>query len=108
MQQVLANLVHNAIKFTPPRGKVTISTELHGGSVLVSVADSGIGISADDLPHVFERFYKADRSRSSEGTGLGLAIAKHTVHAHKGEVWAESEEGKGSTFHFTIPIATER
>ena len=76
---------------------------MHDG-VVVSVADTGIGIPADDLPRIFERFYKADRARSSGGTGLGLAIAKHTVQAHNGRLWVESVEGKGSTFSFTLPL----
>jgi two-component system phosphate regulon sensor histidine kinase PhoR len=104
--QVLANLVHNAIKFTLLQGRVTVSARNQGDSVIVSVADTGVGISSDDLPHIFERFYKADKSHSGEGTGLGLAIAKHIVQAHKGEIWAESEEGKGSIFSFTIPITS--
>ena len=104
IQQALTNIVHNAIKFTPAGGSVTVSTQLVGNSVSVSVVDTGIGIPADDLPHVFERFYKADKSRSSEGTGLGLAIAKHIVQAHGGRIWAESVEGKGSTFTFTLPL----
>ncbi len=104
-QQALTNIVHNAIKFTPAGGKVTVSTHLQGDSISVSVADTGIGIATDDLPHVFERFYKADKSRSSEGTGLGLAIAKHIIQAHGGSIWAESVEGKGSTFTFTLPFA---
>jgi two-component system phosphate regulon sensor histidine kinase PhoR len=69
------------------------------------VKDTGIGIAAEDLPRIFERFYKADRSRTTSGTGLGLAIARHLVEAHGGRVWAESEVGKGSTFYFTIPLA---
>jgi two-component system phosphate regulon sensor histidine kinase PhoR len=104
--QVLANLIHNAIKFTLLQGRVTVSARNQGDSVIVSVADTGVGISSDDLPHIFERFYKADKSHSGEGTGLGLAIAKHIVQAHKGEIWAESEEGKGSIFSFTIPITS--
>jgi two-component system phosphate regulon sensor histidine kinase PhoR len=69
------------------------------------VSDTGAGIAAEDLPRVFERFYKADRARGSTGTGLGLAIVKHTVEAHGGRVSAESEEGRGATFAFTIPSA---
>jgi two-component system phosphate regulon sensor histidine kinase PhoR len=71
----------------------------------VSVADTGIGIAAQDMPRVFERFYKADRARSGGGTGLGLAIAKHVVQGHGGRIWVESREGKGSTFYFTLPLA---
>ena len=67
--------------------------------------DTGVGISTQDLPRIFERFYKTDRARSSRGTGLGLAIARHLVEAHKGKIWAESEERQGSTFYFTIPTA---
>ncbi|MDY6911588.1 MAG: ATP-binding protein [Chloroflexota bacterium] len=103
IQQVLTNLLHNAIKFTPDGGKVTLSVEVENDGVVVSVCDSGVGIPADDLPHVFERFYKADKARSSEGTGLGLAIAKHIIHAHGGEIWVESVAGKTTTFSFSLP-----
>ncbi|MFM7174191.1 MAG: sensor histidine kinase, partial [Caldilinea sp.] len=72
--------------------------------VVISVTDSGIGIPAEEIPRIFERFYKADRARSSGGTGLGLAIAKHTVHAHNGQIWVESTEQIGSTFFFTLPL----
>ena len=104
---MLTNLVHNAIKFTPVGGTITVRAwqdETEPDSVIVSVIDTGAGIPQDDLPRIFERFYKADRSRAAGGTGLGLAIAKHMVQAHGGEIWAESAEGKGSTFSFTLPI----
>ncbi len=107
VEQVVVNLLHNAIKFTPPGGRVTISTKVEGDSILVSVADTGVGIPADDLPRIFERFYKADKARVGGGTGLGLAIANHIVEALGGKIWAESIEGKGSTFTFTIPIAAK-
>jgi len=104
IQQVIVNLLHNAIKFTPEGGQVTVSAEQQGQSILFSVRDTGIGISSSDLPRIFERFYKVDRSRASSGTGLGLAIARHLIEAHNGKIWAESELGQGSTFFFTIPL----
>ena len=104
VRQVIANLVHNAIKFTPAGGTITITTKTLEGSVVVDIADTGIGIPEEDLPHVFERFYKGDRARSGAGTGMGLAIAKHVVEAHGGNIWVESEEGKGSTFGFSLPL----
>lgn len=106
IRQTLTSLVHNAIKFNHPGGKVTVSTRADGESITVSVCDTGIGISKEDLPHVFERFYKADKARPRGGSGLGLAIAKHVVQAHGGSIWAQSEEGKGSTFSFSLPIKT--
>jgi len=104
IRQVIVNLVHNAIKFTSPDGKITIVTQVHGGSVTVDISDTGIGIAKIDLPHVFERFYKGDRARSGGGTGMGLAIAKHVVEAHGGNILVQSEEGKGSTFSFSLPL----
>jgi len=106
VQQVVTNLVHNAIKFTPKGGTITISAQARDGEVLFSVKDTGVGIAADDLERIFERFFKADRARSGGGTGLGLAIAKHVVQGHGGRIWAESVEGHGSTFFFTLPLAT--
>ncbi len=105
IQQVITNLVHNAIKFTPSGGQVTIAASLAEDDVIISVQDTGVGIPAEDLPRIFERFYKVDRARASGGTGLGLAIAKHIVQAHSGRIWAESVEGRGSTFYFTLPVA---
>lgn len=104
--QVITNLVHNAIKFTHSGGAVLISTEGSENWVLVKVSDTGVGISKEDLTRIFERFYKADKARSGEGAGLGLAIAKHVVQAHGGNIWVESEEGKGSTFFFNLPLQT--
>ena len=75
--------------------------------VVIAVTDTGVGIPAEDVPRIFERFYKTDRARSQDGTGLGLAIAKHIVQGHGGRIWVESIEGVGSTFYFTLPIAVE-
>ncbi|HEX2172965.1 MAG TPA: ATP-binding protein, partial [Dehalococcoidia bacterium] len=103
--QVLGNLLHNAIKFTPPGGRVTVTVGGVTGAARVAVSDTGIGIAADEVPRVFERFYKADRSRASGGTGLGLAIAKHLIQAHGGQIEATSPgPGGGATFAFTLPI----
>jgi len=104
VRQVIANLVHNAIKFTRPGGRIMITTRTLEGSVVVDIADTGIGIPKEDLARVFERFYKGDKARAGEGTGMGLAIAKHVVEAHGGSIWVESEEGKGSTFSFSLPL----
>jgi len=103
IRQTIINLAHNAIKFNKPAGQVTVATNYDDKSVTVSVADTGIGISKEDLPHVFERFFKVDKARSGGGSGLGLAIAKHTVQSHGGEIRVQSEEGKGSTFSFSLP-----
>lgn len=103
IEQALVNLLHNSMKFTPSGGGITISAVSSGDFLQVSVADTGIGIPADDLPRIFERFYKADRARSGGGTGLGLAIVKHIIDAHGGKIWAESVEGKGTTFTFKLP-----
>jgi len=104
VRQVISNLIHNAIKFTRPGGKITITTRTLEGLVVVDIADTGLGIPEEDLPHVFERFYKGDKARAGEGTGMGLAIAKHVVEAHGGSIWVRSEEGKGSTFSFSLPL----
>ena len=105
--QVLANLVHNAVKFTPTGGTVTLAALAGGEHVELVVRDTGIGIDRADLDRVFERFYKSDRSRAGGGTGLGLAIAKHIVQAHGGEIRASSEgAGRGATFAFTLPAVS--
>ena len=103
IRQTSINLVHNAVKFNHPGGKITISTNFNKEFVIVSVSDTGTGISKEDLPHIFERFYKGDKSRAKGGSGLGLAIAKHTIQAHGGNISVKSEQGNGSTFSFTIP-----
>ncbi len=104
IRQVIVNLIHNAIKFNRPGGSIKTTTKKSEDSVFVEVSDTGAGIARDDLPHIFERFYKADKSRSGKGSGMGLAIAKHIVEAHGGEIRAQSEEGNGSIFSFTLPI----
>lgn len=109
LEQVLVNLIHNAVKYTKPGGEVVLGADkvpvggAGAGGVRFAVRDTGIGIPADDVPRIFERFYRVDKSRTGSGTGLGLSIAKHIVEAHKGKIWAESIEGQGSTFYFTIP-----
>ncbi len=130
IQQVVTNVVHNAIKFTPRGGRIQVSARQLVGShdwsttlatiglqlgdlspgewVLVQIEDSGVGIPADDLPRIFERFYKADRARSGGGTGLGLAIAKHIIQAHDGRIWAQSVEGEGAIFSFALPLLPSR
>jgi two-component system, OmpR family, phosphate regulon sensor histidine kinase PhoR len=104
LEQVLVNLIHNAVKYTKPGGEVVLGAEAGPGEVRFAVRDTGIGIPAEDVSRIFERFYRVDKSRTGSGTGLGLSIAKHIVEAHKGKIWAESTEGQGSTFYFTIPI----
>ena len=103
--QVLMNLLFNAIKFTPREGAVHVRAWSEAGSISVAVIDTGMGIAPADLPRIFERFYKSDkaRSRSGGGTGLGLPIARHIVESHGGSIRAESQEGHGSTFTFTLP-----
>jgi signal transduction histidine kinase len=107
VHQVLFNLVDNAVRFTPEGGEVTIAAHRHNGSVEVSVADTGLGISPEHLPRLFERFYRVDTARAREygGTGIGLAIARSVVEAHGGHIRAESELGKGSVFTFDLPVA---
>jgi two-component system phosphate regulon sensor histidine kinase PhoR len=104
--QVLANLVHNAIKFTPAGGTVTLGTSATPAEVMLFVRDTGVGIDPADLERIFERFFKSDRSRATGGTGLGLAIAKHAVQAHGGTIGAASGgRGHGTTFTVRLPRA---
>lgn len=104
VEQVLINLLHNAIKFTPAGGSIKIIAAVENGEMCLSVVDNGVGIPQNDLSRIFERFYKVDKARSSFGTGLGLAIVKHIVEGHGGRVWVESTEGKGSSFTFCLPL----
>ena len=104
--QALLNLLHNAVKFSPAESTVTIRVTPGESEVVVAVEDHGQGIPRSALPRIFERFYKVDRARTrgAGGTGLGLSISRHIVEAHGGRIWAESEEGRGSTFSFAIPV----
>jgi len=106
LSRALGNLVHNAIKFTPAQGHIWVRASQQDADVLMEVADTGPGIPPEDLPRVFERFFRGDRSRASRagGTGLGLAIAKHVIEAHGGRIWVESEgrPGQGAIFRFTL------
>jgi signal transduction histidine kinase len=106
LAQVLTNLVGNALQYTPPGGEITIAAIQQGNEVSISVTDTGIGIAAEHLPHLFTRFYRADKSRSRQsggGSGIGLTIARHLVEAQGGRIWVESEgTDKGSKFTFTL------
>jgi two-component system phosphate regulon sensor histidine kinase PhoR len=105
LEQVLVNLIHNAVKFTRPGGGITLLAEPVNGGVRFGVKDTGIGIPSEDVERIFERFYRVDKSRAGSGTGLGLSIARHIVESHRGRIWVDSTEGQGSTFYFTIPPA---
>jgi signal transduction histidine kinase len=104
--QVFENLVGNAIKFTTPKGRITLSAKAGEREVLFSVADTGCGIAPDHLPRVFDRFWRAPGSQR-QGAGLGLPIVKGIVEAHGGRTWVESSPGHGSTFFFTVSTAPE-
>ena len=106
VRQILRNLLSNALKHTPPEGEIRVSVQLTGQEVEVGVQDTGEGIEAEQLPHLFKRFYRADpsRTRATGGTGLGLAIVEQLVHAHSGRVTVKSKVGKGTHFTFTLPV----
>jgi len=102
--QALENLIGNALKFTKAGGRITVGAALHDGEVLFRVEDTGAGIAADEMPHVFDRFWQAQRTKRG-GAGLGLQIVKGIVEAHGGRIWVESRLGVGTTFYFTLPAA---
>jgi signal transduction histidine kinase len=105
LKQVLLNLGDNAVKYTPAGGRISIWLKPHDREVIFTISDSGVGIPAEDLPRVFDRFYRGRTSRSSSGTGLGLAIVKRIVEAHGGSIEVESRLGDGSTFRVKLPLA---
>ena len=105
MTQVIDNILNNAIKYSPDGGKITVTMKTTDDQMILSISDQGLGIPKQDLPRIFDRFYRVDRARSRAqgGTGLGLAIAKEIIKQHKGFIWAKSEYGKGSTFTIVLP-----
>src|SRR5204863_9261658 len=107
LQEALHNLLDNAGKYSPEHGQIRVTARQADEEIVLSVRDSGIGIGKEDLPRIFERFYRADKARTAEnirGTGLGLAIVKHVAHLHGGHVEAESELGKGTTIRVVLPV----
>ena len=105
IERAVVNLVSNALKYSPPGSPVTVRAERSDGEAVVSISDQGIGIPPEDLPHIFERYYRVRACKKTEGLGLGLYISRLIVEAHGGRIWVESEVGKGSTFCFTLPLA---
>jgi signal transduction histidine kinase len=105
VQRVLYNLIQNSIRYTPPDGSIMVKARDGGSEVQVEITDTGTGILEEDMPHIFQKFYRADdaRSRDSGGAGLGLAIARGIVEAHGGRIWVRTQAGEGSTFAFTLP-----
>jgi two-component system, OmpR family, sensor histidine kinase KdpD len=104
--QVLVNLGENALKYAPPGTEVTLATRQVPGAIELSVRDTGQGISPKDVPHLFDKFFRAEKTGRVPGTGIGLAIAKGLVEAHGGRIWVESRVGEGTTFRFTLPLPT--
>ena len=108
MSEVLSNLIGNAINYTNPNGKVVVSVEQKGNEIITNVADTGIGIPADAIPHLFTKFFRVTegltQQAASQGNGLGLYISKSIVDMHHGKIWINSQVGKGSVFSFSIPV----
>jgi signal transduction histidine kinase len=107
VRQVVFNLLSNAVKFTPADGRIDVSARLDDGQVEIAVADTGPGIAAADLESIFEEFEQTSEGKQAEGTGLGLPLSRKLAELHSGRLWAESTPGKGSTFHFTLPVRQE-
>ena len=107
LERILVNLISNALKYSTPGTPVRLRAWQEKNEIVIALTDKGQGISAEDLPHLFERFYRSKEARSAEGIGLGLYITGVLVEAHGGRIWVDSEVGKGSTFYFTLPIARE-
>jgi signal transduction histidine kinase len=107
ISQSVSNLISNAVKYTPEGGHITITVKADDGQVVVKIADDGIGISQEDLPHVFDKFYRVDSPETEDiiGSGLGLSIVKTIVEKHRGRIWVESELGQGTTFAIVLPAA---
>jgi two-component system phosphate regulon sensor histidine kinase PhoR len=110
LHQAVYNLVENALKYTPEGGSVTINASTMDNSLIFSIADNGIGISPDDLPRLFEKFYRGSQreARAQHGTGLGLAIVRSIAERHGGKVWVDSKLGKGSVFNLQIPLTQKK
>ena len=106
IEETIANMLANSVKYTPENGKISVKVKGEGDSVLIQIADNGIGIPKDELSKIFDEFYRASNAKEVErkGTGLGLAIAKQVVERHRGKIWVESEMGKGSSFYIKLPI----
>jgi signal transduction histidine kinase len=102
--QVITNYLSNGIKYSKGSREVELTMQHEGKTITVSVKDKGLGISKEQLPYIFNRFFRAEKTKNLEGVGLGLYLCRQIIKAHKGNVWAESEEGKGSTFYFSIPL----
>jgi two-component system phosphate regulon sensor histidine kinase PhoR len=107
LERAILNLLDNAVKFTPESGRIWVQSSLHGEYAAIEVSDTGVGIPADAIPHIFERFYQVDGSRPNpaQGVGLGLAIAKWIVEAHKGTIQVQSTVGTGTRFTVLLPLA---
>ncbi len=105
LEQVAANLLDNAVKYTPAGGRVDVSVRADGDRAILRVSDTGAGIAADELPRIFDRLFRGDTSRTERGLGLGLSLVKAIVEAHHGTVEVESQPGRGSTFEVSLPIA---
>jgi signal transduction histidine kinase len=105
IEETIANILANAVKYTPPKGKISLTVEDRDDSIIIKIQDTGIGIPKNALPKIFDEFYRASNAKKviRDGTGLGLSIAKQVIERHDGKIWVESEEGKGSAFYIELP-----